>query len=66
MKSGHLYVQECRSEFPADEATIDRWLREVVVPTIKAHEADPARVLTAEEFQRGLHVHIDSLTWVAG
>jgi len=31
------------------DAAIERWLREEVVPTAKAHEADPSRAIPIDE-----------------
>lgn len=42
----------------ARDAAVDRWLREEVVPTMKAHDADPSRALSVEETRRRIHAHI--------
>ena len=45
----------------ARDAAVDRWLREQVVPTIDALDADPSRTMPLEEARRRLHARIDTL-----
>jgi len=44
----------------ARDAAIEKWLREEVVPTIEAHDADPSRGLSVEETRKQLHTHMDA------
>ena len=44
-----------------DDPVLERWLRQEVVPTLEALDADPARAVSLEEAQRRLHAHIDRL-----
>ncbi len=54
-------IRDSLEALSIDNASIETWLRDEVVPTMEAHDADPSRVLTAEEFRQGLYVHIDTL-----
>jgi putative addiction module CopG family antidote len=44
----------------ARDVAIEKWLREEVVPTITAYDADPSRGLSAEETKKQLHARIDT------
>jgi antitoxin ParD1/3/4 len=42
------------------DAALEKWLREKVVPTIDAHDADPSRASSVEETRKRLRAHIES------
>lgn len=44
-----------------NDAEIEQWLKDEVVPAIRAHDADPSQAKTAEETRRELHAYIHSL-----
>ncbi len=39
-------------------AAVEKWLREEVVPTIEAHDADPSRALSVDETRKRLQAHM--------
>jgi putative addiction module CopG family antidote len=43
----------------AQDAAIEKWLREEVVPTIRRLEADPTRAIPIEEARRRIWAHIE-------
>lgn len=43
----------------ARDAAMERWLRQEVVPTIEAHDANPSRGLSAEETRKQLQAHMN-------
>lgn len=43
----------------AQDAAIEKWLREEVVPTIRKLEADPTRAIPIEEARRRIWAHIE-------
>lgn len=47
--SGSEVVREGLRGLQEDEAAIERWIREEVVPTLEAYEADPDRALPIDE-----------------
>jgi antitoxin ParD1/3/4 len=42
----------------ARDVAVEKWLRDEVVPTIKAHDADPSRSLSAEDVRERLQLHM--------
>ncbi|KGD85890.1 MULTISPECIES: type II toxin-antitoxin system ParD family antitoxin [Rhizobium/Agrobacterium group] len=40
------------------DAEIEQWLRDEVVPTLRAHDADPSRARTVEETRKELEEYI--------
>jgi len=43
------------------DAEIEQWLRDEVVPALRAHDADPSGARTAEETRQELHDYIRGL-----
>jgi antitoxin ParD1/3/4 len=43
------------------DAAVERWLREEVVPTMKAVEADPSQLMNLEEAKKRLHAHVGAI-----
>jgi antitoxin ParD1/3/4 len=46
----------------ARDAAIEKWLVEEVVPTLDALDADPSRVIPADEAWRRIQAHMDART----
>ncbi|MEQ1952366.1 type II toxin-antitoxin system ParD family antitoxin [Mesorhizobium sp. CN2-181] len=46
----------------ARDAAIEKWLVEEVVPTLTALDADPSRVIPADEAWRRIQAHMDART----
>ncbi|MDQ6437111.1 type II toxin-antitoxin system ParD family antitoxin [Mesorhizobium sp. LHD-90] len=44
----------------ARDAAIEKWLAEEVVPTLDALDADPSRVIPADEAWRRIQAHMDA------
>ncbi|NLS02750.1 type II toxin-antitoxin system ParD family antitoxin [Rhizobium sp. P32RR-XVIII] len=44
----------------AQDAAIEKWLREEVVPTIKALDADPSRAIPVKEARRRIQAFMDA------
>ncbi|WP_254027081.1 ribbon-helix-helix domain-containing protein [Mesorhizobium ventifaucium] len=43
------------------DAAVQRWLREEVVPTMQAVEADPSQLMNLEETKKRLHADVDAI-----
>jgi antitoxin ParD1/3/4 len=53
-------VHEALAALEERNVTMDKWLREEVVPVYDAYQADPSRGLTAEEVFNALRAHHDT------
>jgi len=59
--SGSEVVREGLRAMQARDAAIERWLREEVVPTIRAYETDPSRAITPAQLRENIKQWRDEL-----
>ena len=53
-------IGEGLRELAARDVSLEKWLRDEVVPTIEAHDADPARAIPIEDVRTRLNAYMNS------
>ena len=63
--SGSEVMREGLRAMQARDAAIERWLVEQVVPSLRAHEADPSRGMTPAQLRENIRSWYEEMTKAA-